>query len=58
MYKISLMNNLDMKFYNPYSGQDCAQIYDYGKWDDAGCEYALRSICEGPAVCGNKGYYY
>ena len=34
-------------------GQDCVQIYDYGKWDDADCGVKIPSVCEGPAVCGN-----
>ena len=34
-------------------GADCVLTYAKGDWDDTDCQSKLRSVCEGPAVCGN-----
>jgi len=31
---------------NNYQSQDCTLLFDNGQWDDGGCEYLRRPICE------------
>ena len=35
------------------SGEDCAEMYTSGVWNDLKCTSTSRYVCEGPPICGN-----